>query len=92
MLALHMGTISLIEMGVGSKIQVGGLFKPLTLAGCLRIYFKYDDIPSPFYTASVVLSQLHGCVVGHMKALATPLLSVNNIKYSFCWILTTESI
>ena len=67
---------------------MGGLFKPLTLAGCLRIYFKYDDIPSPFYTASVVLSQLHGCVVSHMKALATPFLSVNN----FAGILTEQKV
>ena len=26
-----------------------------------------------------------------MQVIATPLLSVHNIKYSFCWILTTES-
>ena len=46
-------------------------------------------MPSPFYAA---LFQLHGCVVSHMKMLATPLLNVDNIKHSFCWILTTESI
>ena len=50
-------------------------------------------MPSPFYTASVVLFQLHGCVVSHhIQVIATPLLSVHNIKYSFCWILTAESI
>ena len=36
------------------------------------------------YAASVVLFQLHGCVVSHMQVIATPLLSVHNIKYSFC--------
>ena len=28
--------------------------------------------------------------VDHMQVLATPLLSMLNIKYSFCWILTAE--
>ena len=35
-------------------------------------------MPSPFYTASVVLFQLHGCVVSHIQVIATPLLSVHN--------------
>ena len=30
-------------------------------------------MPSPFYSASVVLFQLHGGMVSHMRALATPL-------------------
>ena len=47
---------------------------------------------SPFYIASVVLLKLHGCVVSHMQVLATTLLSVHNIKYSFCWTLTAELI
>ena len=42
---------------------------------------------SPFYSASVVLFQLHGVIVSHMKALATPSSTVHN-----AWILTTESI
>ena len=44
-------------------------------------------MPSPFYSASVVLFQLHGGMVSHMQALATPSSTVHNI-----WILTTESI
>ena len=47
---------------------------------------------SPFYTASVVLFQLHGSVVSHMQVTATPLLSDHNIKYSFAGSLPTESI
>ena len=35
---------------------------------------------SYFYTANVILLQLHGCVVSHMQVLATPLLSVHSIK------------
>ena len=42
--------------------------------------------------ANVVLSKLHVCVVSHMQVLATTLLSVHNIKYSFCWTLTAERI
>ena len=38
---------------------------------------------SPFYIASVLLLKLHGSVVSHMQVLATTLLSVHNIKYSF---------
>ena len=49
----------------------------------------YSNMPSLFYIASVVLLQLHGCLVSHMLVLATPLISVHNIKHSFCWILTT---
>ena len=41
-------------------------------------------MPSPFYTASVVLFQLHGCVVSHMQVLATPL--------QVCIILNTTSV
>ena len=44
-------------------------------------------MPSPFYSASVVLFQLHGGMVSHMQALATPSSTVHNT-----WILTTESI
>ena len=32
------------------------------------------------------------CGQSRMQVLATPLLSVHTIKYSFCWILTTDSI
>ena len=39
-------------------------------------------MPSPFYTASVVLFQLHECVVSHMQVLATPFLSVHDSKHS----------
>ena len=45
-----------------------------------------------FYIASVVLFKLHVCGVSHVQVLATILLSVNNIKYSFCWTLTAERI
>ena len=48
--------------------------------------------PSPFYTVSVVLFQLDECVVSHMQILTTPLLREQNIKYSYCWIITSESI
>ena len=44
-------------------------------------------MPSIFYSASVVLFQLHGGMVSHMQALATPSSTVHNT-----WILTTESI
>ena len=44
-------------------------------------------MPSPFYSASVVLFQLHGDMVSHMQALAIPSSTVHNT-----WILTTESI
>ena len=44
-------------------------------------------MPSPFYSASVVLFQLHGGMVSHMQALATPSSTVH-----ITWILTTESI
>ena len=44
-------------------------------------------MPSPFYSASVVLFQLHGDMVSHMQALATPSSTVHST-----WILTTESI
>ena len=43
-----------------------------------------------FLYSNLVLFQLHGCVVSHMQVLATPLLSVHIIKYSFCWILTEQ--
>ena len=43
-------------------------------------------MPSPLYSASVVVFQLHGGWVSHMQALATP-STVHNT-----WILTTESI
>ena len=43
-------------------------------------------MPSPFYPASVVLLQLHGVMVSHMQALATPSSKLN------AWKLTTESI
>ena len=48
--------------------------------------------PSPFYTVSVVLFQRDECVVSHMQMLTTPLLREQNIKYSYCWIITSESI
>ena len=44
-------------------------------------------MPSPFYSASVVLFQLYGGMVSHMQALATPSSTVHNT-----WILNTESI
>ena len=44
-------------------------------------------MPSPFDSASVVLFQLHGGMVSHMQALATPSSTVLNT-----WIFTTESI
>ena len=44
-------------------------------------------MPSPFYSASVLLFQLHVGMVSHMQALATPSSTVHNT-----WILTTESI
>ena len=44
-------------------------------------------MPSPFYSASEVLFQLHGGMVSHMQVLATPSSTVHNT-----WILTTESI
>ena len=44
-------------------------------------------MPSPFYSASVVLFQLHGGTVSHMQALAIPSSTVHKT-----WILTTESI
>ena len=34
-------------------------------------------MPSPFYSASVVLFQLHGGMVSHMQALATPSSTVH---------------
>ena len=43
-------------------------------------------MPSPLYSASVVLFQLHGGWVSHMQALATHLIVHNT------WIFTTESI
>ena len=36
----------------------------------VRGFLRY--MPSPFYSASVVLFQLHGGMVSHMQALATP--------------------
>ena len=42
-------------------------------------------MPYPFYLASVVLFQLHGDMVSHMQALATPSSTVDSIG-----ILTTE--
>ena len=56
----------------------------------VRGFLKY--MPSPLYSASVVLFQLHGGGgggggwVSHMQALATP-STVHNT-----WIFTTESI
>ena len=44
-------------------------------------------MPSPFYSASVVLFQLHGGMVSHMQALATPSSTIH-----ITWILNTESI
>ena len=44
-------------------------------------------MPSPFYSASIVLFQLHGGMVSHNEALATPSSTIHNT-----WILTTESI
>ena len=38
-------------------------------------------MPSPFYPASVVLSQHHGGTFSHMQVLATPSSTVNNAKY-----------
>ena len=37
-------------------------------------------MPSPFYSASVVLFQFHGGMVSHMQALATPSSTVHNTK------------
>ena len=51
----------------------------------VRGFLRYK--PSPFYSASVVLFQLHEGMVSHMQALATPSSTVHNT-----WILTTESI
>ena len=46
----------------------------LDTKGCcqhwVRGFLRY--MPSPFYSASVVLFQLHGGMVSHMQALATP--------------------
>ena len=36
----------------------------------VRGFLRY--MPRPFYSASVVLFQLHGGMVSHMQALATP--------------------
>ena len=46
-------------------------------------------MPSPFYSASVVLFQFHGGMVSHMQVLPHPpqLYTILNT-----WILTTESI
>ena len=44
-------------------------------------------MPTPFYSASVVLLQLHGGMVSLMQALTTPSSTVHNT-----WILATESI
>ena len=41
----------------------------------------YRYMTSPFYPASVVLFQLHGDMVSHMKALTTPSSTVHNTKY-----------
>ena len=41
------------------------------------------------YPASVALFQLHGGMVSHMQALATPSFAVHNTNYL---IFTTESI
>ena len=48
--------------------------------------------PSPLYPASVVFFQLHGCMISLMQVFATPSSTAHNSKYSFSWILTTESI
>ena len=50
----------------------------------VRGFLKY--MPSPLYSASVVVFQLHGGWVSHMQALAAH-STVHNT-----WILTTESI
>ena len=42
-------------------------------------------MPSPFCSASVVLFQLHGGMVSHMQALATPSSTLHST-----WILTTK--
>ena len=39
------------------------------------------NMPSPFYPASVVFFQLHGGMVIHLQALATPSSTVHNTKY-----------
>ena len=44
-----------------------------------RGFLRY--MPFPFYSASVVLFQLHGDMVSHMQALATPSSTVHNTKY-----------
>ena len=44
-------------------------------------------MPSPFYSASVALFQLHGGMVSHMQALATPSSTIH-----ITWILTSERI
>ena len=51
-------------------------------------FFLGSSIQQLGYITSVVLLKLHGCVVSHMQVLATTLLSVHNIKYSFSWTLT----
>ena len=53
-------------------------------------------MPSPLYSASVVLFQLHGGWVSHMQALATP-STVHNLgylplkEYQF-WLLVLEAV
>ena len=42
-------------------------------------------MPSPFYSASVVLFQLHGGMVSHMQAIAIPSSTVHNSKYLDNW-------
>ena len=46
---------------------------------CKRGFVRY--MPSPFYSSSVVLFQLHGGMVSHMRVLAKHFSTVHNIKY-----------
>ena len=69
-----------------------------TTFSSLRFLFNFTSLQSfesqwtgaVSYIPSVVLLKLHGSVVSHMQVLATTLLSVHNIKYSFCWNLTAS--
>ena len=73
------------------------VLSPPPLPRNIKGFLKY--MQSSFYSVSVVLLQIHGGMVSHMEALATPSPTVHNTKlvylplkaYQF-WLLVLEAV
>ena len=75
-----------------SWIRSLNIDRPVVNLIIFLFYFPLNILHYEYIVSKcVVLLKLHGCVVSHMQVLATTLLSLHNIKYSFCWILQLKA-